>query len=159
LPVMVWIHGGGNTIGHAGFYEGGNLAASEKLVVVTVQYRLGPFGWMRHAALREGATSDAERSGNFATLDLIQALTWVHDNISAFGGDPDKVTIFGESAGGQNVYTLLLAPQARGLFQRAIVESGGLWPTTPAEAENLADAAEPGQAQSSNEILLRLLQH
>ena len=158
LPVMVWIHGGGNTIGTTRFYDGGNLAASRHAVVVSVQYRLGPLGWMRNAALRASAESDAERSGNFATLDLVRALEWVRDAVSAFGGDPGNVTIFGESAGGQNVYTLLLAPQAKGLFQRAISQSGGLWRSTEAEAENFADDAEPGDAQSSDEIVLRLLQ-
>ena len=159
LPVMVWIHGGGNTIGTANFYDGGNLASSHGLVIVTVQYRLGPLGWMRNAALRADAASDAERSGNFATLDLVRSLEWVRDNIAAFGGDPHRVTIFGESAGAANVYTLLLAPQAKGLFQRAISESGGLGNTTPAQAENLVDGADPGDAKSSGEILLRLLQH
>jgi len=159
LPVMVWIHGGGNTIGTASAYDGGNLAVSGGVIVVSVQYRLGPFGWLRHTALRASATRDAERSGNFATLDLVRALEWVRDNISVFGGDPANVTIFGESAGGQNVYTLLVAPQAKGLFQRAISESGGLSRTTPADAENATDDAEPGQPRSSAEILLRMLQH
>jgi para-nitrobenzyl esterase len=158
LPVMVWIHGGGNTIGTSRFYDGGNLAVTENVVVVAVQYRLGPFGWFRHAALRAGAGDDAERSGNFATLDLIRALEWVRDDIAAFGGDPGNVTILGESAGGSNVFSLLLAPQARGLFQRAIVESGALTVDTPARAENLADDVDPGAAQSANEIVLRLLE-
>ncbi|HZR84746.1 MAG TPA: carboxylesterase family protein [Candidatus Binatia bacterium] len=158
LPVLVWIHGGGNTIGQIGFYEGGRLATTEGVIVVALQYRLGPFGWMRHASLRADAVSDEEASGNFGTLDQIRALEWVHDNVAAFGGDPSNVTIFGESAGGQNVYMLLLAPKARGLFQRAIAQSGGLWTSTPAEAENLVDAPEPGHAQSSGEIALRLLQ-
>ncbi|HYC22676.1 MAG TPA: carboxylesterase family protein [Candidatus Bathyarchaeia archaeon] len=158
LPVMVWIHGGGNTIGSAAFYEGGNLATTHDLVVVVVQYRLGPFGWFRHPALAASAASDEDASGNFGTLDLVRALEWVRDNIAAFGGDPGNVTIFGESAGGQNVYTLLVAKQARGLFQRAIAESGGLAFSTPAEAENLADATQAGAGQSSGEILLRLLE-
>lgn len=158
LPVMVWIHGGGNTVGTASFYDGGNLAATHGMIVVAVQYRVGPFGWLRHDALRADAADDVERSGNFGTLDLIRALAWVRDNIAAFGGNPDEVTIFGESAGGQNVFTLLLSPQARGLFQRAIVQSGGVWAMTPAEAEDVADAPNPGHAQSSNEIVLRLLQ-
>ena len=157
LPVMVWIHGGGNTIGEAGFYDGGNLAVSQKLVVVTVNYRLGPFGWFRHAALRAETVGDNDRSGNFGTLDLIRALEWVRDNIAAFGGNPGNVTIFGESAGGQNVFTLLLSPQAGGLFHRAIVESGGLWMTSAAAAENFTDDAEPGHDSSSNQVLLRLL--
>jgi para-nitrobenzyl esterase len=158
LPVMVWIHGGGNTVGTASFYDGGNLAATHKVIVVAVQYRLGPFGWLRHEALRAGAADAAEQSGNFGTLDLVAALRWVRENVGAFGGDPGNVTIFGESAGGQNVYTMLLAPQARGLFQRAIVESGGVWAMTPADAEHFIDDDEPGHAQSSNEIILRLLE-
>jgi para-nitrobenzyl esterase len=156
LPVMMWIHGGGNVIGLSDFYDGGRLARAHDVVVVTVNYRLGPFGFFRHASLREGA-SPAEQSGNFATLDLVRALEWVRDNAAAFGGDPGNVTIFGESAGGANVFSLLLAPQASGLFHRAIVQSGGVYTDTPAEAENYHDDAEPGHRRSSNEVLLRLL--
>src|SRR5262249_22798225 len=126
LPVMVWIHGGGNTIGAGELYDGGNLATTEHVVVVTVNYRLGPFGWFRHAARPGDGTTPPERSGNFAVLDLVRALEWVRDDIAVFGGDPGRVTVFGESAGGTNTLLLLLAPQAQGLFHRAIVESGGL---------------------------------
>jgi para-nitrobenzyl esterase len=157
LPVMVWIHGGGNSIGEAGFYNGGNLAATHNLVVITVNYRLGPFGWLRHAALRGADTTDSDRSGNFGTLDLVRALEWVRDNAAAFGGDPDNVTIFGESAGGTNVFTLLLSPNAHGLFHRAIVQSGGLRLSDVTAAENFTDASAPGDANSSNEMILRLL--
>lgn len=156
LPVMVWVHGGGNSIGTASFYDGGNLAAAQNVVVVSVQYRLGPFGWLRHAALREGASED-EQSGNFGTLDLIASLAWVQQNIAAFGGDPGNVTVFGESAGGANVFTLLMSPRAKGLFHRAIVQSGGLSRVTPTEAEALADAG--GHRSSSGEALLRALVH
>ena len=124
LPVMVWIHGGGNTVGHAGFYDGGHLAERENVVVVMINYRLGPFGWFRHAALRADGTSDLERSGNFGILDQIRALEWVRDNIAGFGGDPGNVTVFGQSGGGGKVSTLLAMPAARGLFHRAIVMSG-----------------------------------
>ncbi len=157
LPVMVWIHGGGNSIGEGGFYNGGNLAATDKLVVITINYRLGPFGWFRHPALRGAGTTDLDRSGNFGTLDLFRALQWTRDNVATFGGDPHNVTIFGESAGGTNVFTLLLSPQANGLFQRAIVESGGLQLSDVIEAEHFSDDPEPGAANSSNEALLRLL--
>jgi para-nitrobenzyl esterase len=166
LPVMVWIHGGGNTIGAAELYDGGNLAVTQNVVVVAVNYRLGPFGWFRHAALRESAASDAERSGNFATLDLVRALEWVRDTIPAFGGDPERVTIFGESAGGTNTLTLLLAPQARGLFHRAIVQSGGVEATDPAAGEEFYDDARRAErrrrgrepvAHGSNDVLARLL--
>jgi para-nitrobenzyl esterase len=156
LPVMFWIHGGGNVIGHVGFYDGGNLAATENVVVVSTQYRLGPLGWFRHAALREGAT-EAEQSGNFGTLDLIRALEWVRDNIHAFGGDPDQVTIFGESAGARNVVSLLLAPPAQGLFHGAIAQSGGTDMLSPAEAEHRVDDPQPGLPSGSNEALLKLI--
>jgi len=157
LPVMVWIHGGGNTIGESAFYDGGNLAARENLVVVTLNYRLGPFGWFRHAALRGTGTSGEDQSGNFGTLDHIRALAWVRDNISAFGGDPERVTIFGESAGGTNVFALLLSPQAKGLFHRAIVQSGVAPTSSPVEAENATDDPHPGHWNSSNEVLVRLI--
>jgi para-nitrobenzyl esterase len=125
--------------------------------VVTINYRLGPLGWFRHAALRSDGTTAADRSGNFGTLDMIQALAWVRDNIAAFGGDPRNVTIFGESAGGRDVLSLLRAPPARGLFHRAISQSGGLRDDSPAEAENFADDAQPGRPASSSEIVLSLL--
>ena len=157
LPVMVWIHGGGNSIGEGGFYNGGNLAATQQVVVVTLNYRLGPFGWLRHRGLRDGATTELDRSGNFGTLDLVQALAWVRDSIGAFGGDPQNVTVFGESAGGTNVFSLLLAHPAAGLFQRAIVESGGLNMSDAVSAENFVDDAVPGDPNSSNEMLVRAL--
>jgi para-nitrobenzyl esterase len=158
-PVLVWIHGGGNSIGDASLYDGGRFAAAHGVVLVAVQYRLGPFGWLRHAALRaEPGLSAEERSGNFGTLDLIEALRWVRANVAAFGGDPARVTVFGESAGGRNTFTLLQSPLAAGLFQRAIVQSGGLASPTPAEAEHLASDPEPGHENSSNELLLRLLE-
>jgi para-nitrobenzyl esterase len=159
LPVMVWIHGGGNSIGDARIYDGGHLAGEQGVVVVAVQYRMGPFGWLRHAALRAdaGATA-ADRSGNYGTLDLIEALRWVKANVSAFGGDPTRVTVFGESAGGRNTYTMLQSPLAAGFFQRAISESGGISFPSLAEAENLTSDADPGHENSSNELLLRLLQ-
>jgi para-nitrobenzyl esterase len=158
-PVMVWIHGGGNSVGDARIYDGGHLAAKHGVVVVAVQYRLGPFGWLRHAALRSDAgATDADRSGNFGTLDLVEALRWVQANVAAFGGDPGRVTVFGESAGGRNTFSMLQTPLAAGLFHRAIAQSGGLSGPTLAEAENLATDAEPGHENSSNELLLRLLE-
>lgn len=157
LPVMVWLHGGGNVVGHGALYDGGRLAAEHGVVVVTVNYRLGPFGWFRHAALRDTGATPAERSGNFALLDQIRALEWTRDNIAAFGGDPGNVTVFGESAGGRNIAMLLLSPLAEGLFHRAVIQSGGIETTPPAAAENFADAAEPGQTNSSNEALARMM--
>jgi len=156
LPVMVWIHGGGNTIGHGGLYDGGHLATRHDVVVVTLNYRLGPFGWLRHAALRAGDPTPQDASGNYGTLDLIRALRWVRENAAAFGGDPGNVTVFGESAGGRNVYSLLLAPPAGGLFHRAISQSGSLRSSTPAEAESFADAREPGHPNSASEAIVRM---
>jgi len=125
LPVFVWIHGGGNTFGASNSsseYFGHALASRSDFVYVSVNYRLDIFGWFAHPALHNG---DPENdSGNFGTLDLIAALEWVRDNIEAFGGDPGNVTIAGESAGAFNVLTLLMAPGAKGLFHRAVAQSG-----------------------------------
>jgi para-nitrobenzyl esterase len=124
-PVMVWIHGGGNAVGTSTNYDvARNLAASDGVIVVTINYRLGVLGWFAHPALQAApGTTDEERSGNFAVLDMLAALRWVRDNITAFGGNPECVTIFGESAGGQNVLLLLASPLAAGLFHRAIAQS------------------------------------
>jgi len=111
------------------------------MVVVSVNYRLGPMGWFSHPALRTGKKGDEKTdSGNFGTLDLIKALSWVQDNIKAFGGDPANVTIAGESAGGQNVITLLASPLAQGLFHRAISESGVIRGKTPSQGQEHVDA-------------------
>ena len=123
LPVMVWIHGGGNTIGHAAFWDGSVLAQRENALVVMINYRLGPFGWFKPPT-QDGDTAE-DRSGNYGTLDTIEALRWVARNAAAFGGDPDNVTVFGESAGGTNALALLIAPQAAGLFHRMILQSLG----------------------------------
>lgn len=157
LPVMVWFHGGGNTIGAATLYDGGHLAAARDVVVVTVNYRLGPFGWFRHESLRAGAADDVERSGNFGTLDLVRALEWVQTHVAAFGGDPARVTIFGESAGATNVMTLLLTPQAVGLFHRAILESGGFHVRNVETAEAFTEPPGPNASNSSNEAIARML--
>jgi len=125
FPVMVWIHGGGYTGGAAStpMYWGDRLAEQGDVVVVTTNYRLNIFGFFADPELRK---EDPNRStGGYATLDQVAALKWVNDNIGNFGGDPGKVTIFGESAGGWSICTLVATPLARGLFQRAILESGG----------------------------------
>ncbi|HJQ84786.1 MAG TPA: carboxylesterase family protein [Candidatus Binatia bacterium] len=159
LPVMLWIHGGGDSVGHGGFFDGSRLAATQQVVVLTVNYRLGPLGWFRHAALREEAgTTEADRSGNFGTLDLVRALEWVRDDIATFGGDAGNVTIFGESAGGTNVSTLLVSPLARGLFHRAIAQSAGVRTASVEDAENASDDPVPGRRNSSTDVLLALLE-
>jgi len=157
LPVMYWIHGGGNTIGDATVYDGALLALRNNVILVSVHYRLGTFGWFSHPALGSGGASPDDASGNYGTLDLVRGLAWIQQNISAFGGDPDRVTVFGESAGGSDTFTMLLSPRAEGLFHRAIVQSGSAHTTPKAEAENFVDDKEPGEAFSSGEVLLKLL--
>jgi para-nitrobenzyl esterase len=154
---MVWIHGGGNTLGQGGTYDGSVLAATQQVVVVTFNYRLSVFGWFYTQALSTSSGTPDDRSGNYGTLDQIRALQWVRTNISAFGGDPKRVTVFGESSGAWDVFSLLLAPAAGGLFHRAVIESGGDMTTSIAEAEHLTDDPEPGLSKSSGEVLLRLL--
>ena len=127
LPVMVWIHGGGNTVGHAAFYDGQVLAQRERVIVVMINYRLGPFGWFvppENISLT-AATQDPDLSGNYGNLDVVAALRWVRDNAAAFGGDPTNVTVLGESAGATNALALLVTPAAEGLFHRLIVQSLG----------------------------------
>ena len=134
-PVMVWVHGGGNTTGHKGTYDFTELAAREQLVVVTFNYRLGPFGWMTHPSIQAGAQG-LDQSSNFGTLDIIAALEWTQRNIRDFGGDTSNVTLFGESAGGHNVYALLASPLGEGLFHRAIAQSGYTTDVSPRQAIN-----------------------
>jgi para-nitrobenzyl esterase len=137
-PVMVWFHGGGFTIGSGSWplYESTALSRRGDVVVVTVNHRLGPLGY-----LHLGESSDDPElasSGNAGMLDLVASLEWVRDHIAEFGGDPDNVTIFGESGGGAKVCTLLVMPSARGLFHRAIVQSG--------PSLRVGNAARAGQA-------------
>jgi len=124
LPVMVWLHGGGHTTGSGAmtYYDGAALAR-QGVVVVTINYRLGPFGYMAHPLLSK--ESEQGVSGNYGLLDQIASLRWVQRDIAAFGGDPGCVTIFGESAGAVSVCRLMVSPLAKGLFHRAIAQSGG----------------------------------
>lgn len=130
-PVMVWVHGGSfmTGSGSGGLYRGGLLAREHDVVVVTINYRLGLLGFLAHPAFDEPGQSWLDGDewtgvGNWGLADQIAALAWVRDHIAAFGGDPGNVTLFGESAGGMSVSTLLAVPAAAGLFHRAIVESG-----------------------------------
>lgn len=133
-PVMVWIHGGAWTSGSGPIYQGEDLA-KKGVVYVSLNYRLGVFGFLAHPELSKESPQHA--SGNYALLDQIAALKWVQANIAAFGGDPSRVTIFGESAGSWSVHNLVGSPLAKGLFHRAIGESGGRFSitTTLAQAE------------------------
>jgi para-nitrobenzyl esterase len=123
-PVFVWVYGGGFTEGSAAvpLYDGEGLA-KKGLVVVTFNYRVGVLGFLAHPELTRESASKA--SGNYGLLDQIAALRWVRDNIAAFGGDPGRVTVAGQSAGGMSVHSLIASPLAKGLFHRAIVQSGG----------------------------------
>ena len=140
LPVMVWIHGGGFTRGDGGSqaYDG-EMLAHKGAVIVTMNYRLGIFGFFAHPQLSDESGHHA--SGNYALLDQIAALEWVKKNIAAFGGDPGRVTIFGESAGSWSVNALVATPLAKGLFHRAIGESGGSF----GPMKSLAEAEKEGE--------------
>ena len=124
-PVMVWIHGGAHRLGSgtAPLYDGSELA-KQGVVLVTINYRLGLLGYFAHPAITANAAA-TEALGNYGVMDQIAALTWVRQNIAAFGGDPANVTVFGESAGAADILYLLTLPTAKGLFAKAIVESGG----------------------------------
>jgi len=125
LPVMVWIHGGAYVFGSGGEpYNGEKLAQAGNVVVVSFNYRLGALGFMAHPALGTRVSGTDTPPANVGLLDQQLALRWVNDHIAAFGGDPQSITLFGESAGANSVCAHLMAESSRGLFQRAIVESG-----------------------------------
>ncbi len=140
LPVYLYIHGGGNSIGTSAdiSYYGNAVAEKSNLLYISVNYRLGAMGWFMYPAVTDQGTPE-DKSGNFGTLDLIKALEWVRDNIEAFGGNPNNVTIAGESGGAFNVLSLLISPTAKGLFHRAIAESGlsFIWSTRTAEVQSI----------------------
>jgi para-nitrobenzyl esterase len=137
LPVIVFVHGGGLTSGAGTYYDGEDLAR-KGAVIVTINYRLGVFGFLAHPDLTSESSHHA--SGNYGLLDQIAALRWVHDNIAAFGGDPNRVTLMGQSAGSWSVNLLMASPLAHGMFQRAIGESGGQF----GQIRSLADAEKAG---------------
>jgi para-nitrobenzyl esterase len=158
LPVLVWIHGGANWGGAGGWVIDSGLA-DRGIVVVSVQYRLGVFGFLSHPQLTRESAHGA--SGNFGLMDQIAALEWVKRNIAAFGGDPASVTIAGHSAGAEDVGLLLLSPRARGLFARAIQQSGtagfGLPPRTLAENEKIGEAFAQAAGVTQDESQIHAL--
>ncbi|HEU5443124.1 MAG TPA: carboxylesterase family protein [Steroidobacteraceae bacterium] len=143
LPVLVWVPGGGFVAGSgsAAVYDGARLAA-HGIVVVTINYRVGLFGFFVTPALAAQAAREHEPPGNYGLQDMIAALRWVHRNIAAFGGDPDAITVGGQSAGAMAVHDLIVSPLATGLFRRAIAESG-LPDTVP--TPSLAEAEQAGE--------------
>ena len=154
LPVMVFIHGGGNQQGSASeqsggayLYDGIHLSERGHVILVTIQYRLGALGYLVHPALE--TLSPEGVSGNYGLLDQILALKWIKENIGAFGGDANNVTIFGESAGAVNIGTLMLSPRAKGLFHKAIMESGTPF-IKPYEKAKLAGMAFADSLQCSS---------
>jgi para-nitrobenzyl esterase len=152
---MFWIHGGGNTSGLKDLYDFSKLVKKHKVIVVTINYRLGPLGWFSHPAI-QNLQNDIDKTSNFGTLDIISALEWVNKNISLFGGNSDNITIFGESAGGHNVLSLLVSSKAKGLFHKAISMSGYT------ESISLEDAHKqtkqtPSSNYSSSEVVNRII--
>ncbi len=154
-PVMVWIHGGSNVMGsgRSSWYDGTQLA-QKGVVVVTINYRLGLYGFFTHPAL--SAESPHGSSGNYGLLDQLEALRWVQRNIAQFGGDPKRVTVFGESAGAIDILHLLTSHLSEGLFHRAIVQSGSVFGSVPrraqAERGGVALAAALGITDSTADI-------
>jgi para-nitrobenzyl esterase len=150
LPVIVWIHGGGYKNGSASMplYWGDRLAR-RGVIVISIAYRLGPLGFLAHADLT--GESAHKSSGNYGLLDQIAALEWVRRNIAAFGGDPRRVTIAGQSSGAMSVSMLMASPRAKGLFHRAIGQSGGLFePVQLAPSYLLANAERDGEKYASS---------
>jgi para-nitrobenzyl esterase len=154
-PVMLWIHGGSNTTGLKDYYDYSKLAAAKGVVVVAINYRLGALGWFTHPAI-QGQQSGEDQASNFGHLDIIHSLKWVRDNIAGFGGDAANVTVFGESAGAHNVYALLASPLAKGLFHRAIAQSGYTGTSSLASAYNL-DGTDTFVTRGAWQITQKLL--
>lgn len=138
LPVYVYIHGGGNTMGSAAPFLLQNFAAKTNCVAVVIQYRLGEMGFFHNSALQEGI-SQADDSGNYGLLDQIKALEWVQNNILFFGGDPENVTLSGESAGASNILGLMVSPLAENLFHKVVYQSGGMNELTTKAAQTQSD--------------------
>ena len=158
LPVIYFVYGGSDISGYTAdpVYDGANLAKAANAVVVTANYRVGPLGFFNMAALKSG-TDAAEDSGNFALLDIMQVLKFIKVNGANFGGDPNNITLMGQSAGAINVYALLAAPQAAGMFQRAILISGGISLKTDLPSGQLAILTPVSTYASQSTALLSKL--
>jgi para-nitrobenzyl esterase len=139
LPVMVFLHGGGNMTGSGEDFKGEQLAQKTNSIIISVNYRLGALGFFRNAALKTGNALDD--SGNYGLLDALLALQWVQDNIEGFGGDTGNVTLAGQSAGARDVLAALISPLSKGLFQKAAAFSGGLTTSAPEEGERKSEDA------------------
>tara|TARA_B100000575_G_scaffold136569_1_gene108881 strand:+ start:30 stop:1853 length:1824 start_codon:yes stop_codon:yes gene_type:complete len=155
LPVMFWIHGGGNTSGLKDLYDFNKMIRRHNVIVVRINYRLGPFGWFTHPSIQDFQTN-LDKTSNFGTLDIIAALHWVKENIALFGGDPDNVTIFGESAGGHNVLSLLVSDKSKGLFHKAISMSGYTTSISPKDAYIQNDKSSTS-SHTSSEIVKKII--
>ena len=156
LPVMFWIHGGGNTSGLKDLYDFNKMVRRHNVIVVRINYRLGPFGWFYHPSI-QGFQSGIDKTSNFGTLDIIAALRWVKKNITLFGGDPENITIFGESAGGHNVLSLLISNKSRGLFDKAISMSGYTTSIDPLDAFK-QEKESSTSSYTSSEIVKKILE-
>ena len=154
LPVMFWIHGGGNTTGRKDIYDFSKMVKNFNVIVVTINYRLGPLGWFTHPSIQNNQ-SDIDKTSNFGTMDIIQALKWVNENIEKFGGDKNNVTIFGESAGGHNVLSLIVSPMAKGLFHKAISQSGYTTSISPQNAYKQSERSDTS-TNTSSEFVKRI---
>ena len=156
LPVMFWIHGGGNTSGLKDLYDFNKMVRRHNVIVVRINYRLGPFGWFYHPSI-QGFQSGIDKTSNFGTLDIIASLLWVKKNITLFGGDPENITIFGESAGGHNVLSLLVSNKSRGLFDKAISMSGYTTSIDPIDAFKQEEESSTS-SYTSSEIVKKILE-
>ena len=156
LPVMFWIHGGGNTSGLKDLYDFNKMVKRHNVIVVRINYRLGPFGWFYHPSI-QGFQSGIDKTSNFGTLDIIAALRWVKKNITLFGGDPENITIFGESAGGHNVLSLLVSNKSKGLFDKAISMSGYTTSIDPIDAFK-QEKESSTSSHTSSEIVKKILE-
>jgi len=157
IPVMFWIHGGGNTSGLKDLYDFSKLVKKHEVIVIRINYRLGPFGWFTHPAIQDLNTG-LDKASNLGTLDIISALEWVKENISLFGGDSENITIFGESAGGHNVLSLLVSKHAKGLFDKAISMSGYTTTISPQAAYKQEKKSNTSK-HSSWEIVNEIIKH